>query len=62
MNLLSNLRLGVAQKIIESLTLDSIDKLICDIQPASIMEHYDESLTPQQRDIKRADYLRERLN
>ncbi len=62
MNLLSNIRLGVAQKIIESLTLDSIDKLICDIQPASIMENYGESLTPQQRDIKRADYLRERLN
>ena len=62
MSLLSNLRLGVAQKIIDSLTLDSIDKLICDIQPASIMEHYKESLTPQQRDIKRADYLRERLN
>lgn len=62
MSLLSNLRLGVAQKIIDSLTLDSIDKLICDIQPASIMEQSGESLTPQQRDIKRADYLRERLN
>ena len=62
MNLLSNLRLGVAQKIIDSLSLDSIDKLICDIQPASIMEQSGESLTPQQRDIKRADYLRERLN
>ena len=62
MKLLSNIRLGVAHKIIDSLTLDSIDKLICDIQPASIMEKSTESLTPQQRDIKRADYLRERLN
>ena len=62
MNLLSNHRLGVAQKIIDSLSLDRIEKLICDIQPASIMEQSGESLTPQQRDIKRADYLRERLN
>lgn len=62
MNLLSNVRLGVAQKVIESLTLDSIDELISNIQPASITQRCNEQLTPQQRDIKRADYLRERLN
>lgn len=62
MNLLSNVRLGVAQKLFESLSLDSIDKLICDIQPASILERYGEELTVQQRDIKRADFIRERLN
>lgn len=62
MNLLSNLRLGVSQKLLESLSVDSIDKLICDIQPANIMERYGAELEPIQRDIKRADYLRERLN
>ena len=63
MSLLSNVRLGVAQKILESLSLESIDKLISEIQPANILERYkDEELTVQQRDIRRADYLREKLN
>ncbi len=61
MNLLSNVRLGVANKVLESLTLDSIDKLMCDIQPANILNRYGE-LTVEQRDIKRADLLREKLN
>lgn len=62
MTLLSNIRLGIAHKVIESLTLDSIDKLICDIQPASIMQYCKKSLSPHERDIKRADYLRQKLN
>lgn len=63
MKLLSNVRLGVAHNLVQSLSLDSIDKLMCDIQPASVLERYKgEELTVQQRDIKRADYLRERLN
>lgn len=62
MNLLSNVRFGVAQKIYESLSLDSLDKLISEIQPASILERFGDDLTVQQRDIKRADFLRERLN
>ncbi|MBR2714775.1 MAG: ATP--guanido phosphotransferase, partial [Ruminococcus sp.] len=62
MNLLSNLRLGVAHKIIDSLSLDNIDKLVCDIQPANIMERFSDKLSVEERDIKRADYLREKLN
>ncbi len=62
MNLLSNIRLGVSHKIIDSLSTDSIDKLICDIQPASILGRFGEDLSVQQRDIKRADFLREKLN
>lgn len=62
MSLLSNIRLGLSSKQIESLSLESIDKLFCDIQPASIMVQYGEKLTPQERDIKRADYLRQKLN
>ncbi len=61
-NLLSNVRLGVAHKMVDSLSLDNLDKLMCEIQPASIMQRFSENLTPQQRDIKRADYLREKLN
>lgn len=62
MSLLSNIRLGVSSNQIESLSLSSIDKLICDIQPASIMVQFDEQLSVQERDIKRADYLRQKLN
>ncbi len=62
MNLLSNVRLGVAQKVIESLTLSSIDKLMSDVQPASILQKFGSNLSPRERDIKRADYLREKLN
>lgn len=62
MNLLSNLRLGVAHKIVDSLSLDNIDKLMSDIQPASILERFGAELSVRERDIKRADYLREKLN
>lgn len=62
MNLLSNVRLGVAQKLIESLSTDSIDKLICEIQPGNILERYGADISVRERDIKRADFLRERLN
>lgn len=60
-NLLSNVRLGVAHKVVDSLSLDNLDKLLCDIQPASVMQKFSQ-ITPQERDIKRADYLREKLN
>lgn len=62
MNLLSNVRLGVAQKQLDTLTLSSIDELISDIQPANILSRFGDELTVQERDIKRADYLREKLN
>lgn len=61
MVLLSNIRLGVSNKLFDSLSLDNIDKLICDIQPAGILQRYGESLSARERDIKRADFLREKL-
>ena len=42
-------------------TADNIDKLICDIQPAGILQRYGENLSARERDIKRADFLREKL-
>lgn len=62
MTLLSNLRLGVSQKVVESLSLESIDELMCDIQPANILSRFGDTLSVRERDIKRADYLREKLN
>ncbi len=62
MSLLSNLRLGAASKKLSTLSLENIDRLICEIQPASILSKYGEELSPKERDIKRAELLRERLN
>lgn len=62
MRLLSDLRLGVSQKLFDTLSTDSIDKLITEVQPANILQKYGEKLSPRERDIKRAELLRERLN
>ncbi len=61
MALLSNIRLGVSNKLFDSLSLENIDKLICDIQPASISQRFGENISVRERDIKRADYIREKL-
>ncbi|MBQ3284355.1 MAG: protein arginine kinase [Ruminococcus sp.] len=61
MKLLSLVRLGVSEKKIETLSTDSIDKLIVEIQPASIMTRYGDDMSPRDRDIKRAQILRERF-
>ena len=62
MKLLSLVRLGVSEKMIETLSAESIDKLIVEIQPASIMTRYGDDMSPRDRDIKRAEILRERFN
>ena len=62
MSLLSLVRLGVASKKLSTLSTDSIDRLIVEIQPATIMTKYGEDMTPQERDIKRAEMIRERFN
>lgn len=61
MRLLSLVRLGVSEKKIETLSADSIDKLIVGVQPASIMTRYGDDMSPRDRDIKRAEILRERF-
>ena len=61
MRLLSLVRLGVSEKKLETLSTDSIDKLIVEIQPASIMTRYGDDMSPRDRDIKRAEILRDRF-
>ena len=62
MNLLSLVRLGVSSKKLDTLSTDSIDKLIVEIQPASIMTRCGEDMSPRDRDVKRAEMMRERFN
>ena len=61
MSLLSLVRLGAASKKLSTLSTDSIDRLIVEIQPASIMTKFGEDMTPQERDVKRAGMIRERF-
>ncbi len=60
--LLSLVRLGVSSKKLETLSTDSIDRLIVEIQPASLMTRFGDDMTPRERDIKRAEIIRERFN
>lgn len=62
MKLLSLVRLGVSEKKLETLGTDSIDRLIVEIQPASIMTRFGDDMSPRDRDRKRAEILRTRFN
>lgn len=62
MSLLSLVRLGVSAKKLNTLSTDSIDKLIVEIQPASVMAKFGEDMTPAERDIKRAEIIRNKFN
>ena len=61
MSLLSLVRLGVGSKKLETLSTDSIDKLIIEVQPASIMTRFGDDFSPRDRDIKRAEIIREKF-
>ena len=61
MRLLSLVRLGVSEKKLSTLSTDSLDKLMVEVQPASIMTRYGDDMSPRDRDIKRAQIIRERL-
>ncbi len=59
--LLSNVRLGICEGLIDNVTTDVVDKLILEIQPASLMEREGKKLTPQERDKARAELIKKAL-
>lgn len=61
MDLLSNVRFGINTGLIEDVEIQVIDKLISDIQPATMIVNKKENLTPSQRDQLRAEHIREVL-
>ena len=61
MALISNVRVGIAVRVIEGLSLDVIGELLNDAQPATLMLHAGEDMEPLQRDALRARMVRERL-
>ncbi|MGO0121765.1 protein arginine kinase [Desulfothermobacter acidiphilus] len=61
MRLLSDLRLGVALGIIQGVTLGLVTELMVLTQPALIIKTAGRSLSPGERDVVRAQLIRERL-
>ncbi len=59
--LLSNVRMGITEGIIDSVTLEVVDSLMTSIQPASLMRAAGKKLTPQERDKARAELIRSKL-
>jgi protein arginine kinase len=61
MNLLSLMRLGVDLHIFPDLERALVDELFITTQPAHLQKQYSEKLNAEERDLIRADMVRERL-
>lgn len=59
--LLSNLRVGICEGLIDSVDLETVDSLLSKIQPASLMRQKGTKLSPEERDRVRAALIREEL-
>ncbi|MDR2346557.1 MAG: protein arginine kinase [Planctomycetaceae bacterium] len=58
---LSSLRLGVHLGIIENITIDEVNRLFLNTQPAHLQKILGEQLSQNNRDVERAKYLRSNL-
>ena len=61
MNLLSLMRLGLDLGVFADVPRALVDELFITTQPAHLQKRYSEKLTAEERDLLRADMLRERL-
>jgi len=61
MNLLSALRLGVAMNIINFIEISSINEILLLSQPAHLQKYLGKDLNPDERDVVRAEMVREKL-
>lgn len=59
--LLSDVRLGVDMGIIKNIEIETLNELMLLIQPASLQKAVGAALSPDERDIKRAEIIREKL-
>lgn len=60
-NLLSALRLGVDLEIVQDVTRQTLNRLLIVTQPAHLQKLQGKKLTPAQRDVQRADLIREEI-
>jgi len=61
MNLLSLMRLGADMAMFPGVDPSLVDELFIITQPAHLQKSYSEKLSAEERDLLRADMLRERL-
>lgn len=59
--LLSNIRMGICEGLIDSVSIETVDSLMVKIQPAGLMRHKGMRLTPEERDRVRAELIRTEL-
>lgn len=62
LNLLSAVRFGIGARIIKDITLDVVNEIMLVSRPANIQLFFGEILEEQERDVKRAEYIRNRLS
>jgi protein arginine kinase len=62
MNLLSAVRVGIALGIFDVVSVKSVNELLLMSQPAHLQKHVGAALSPAERDVARAQLVRERLS
>ncbi len=62
LSLLSAVRLGVGMGIIDNISIDTINEIMLVSRPGNIQFYFGEILEEQERDVKRAEYVRKRLS
>ena len=61
MKLISNVRLGLAEGVLSGVPLEDVNALTAAVQPATLSAGQSSSLTAAQRDIARAEMVREAM-
>ena len=61
MKLISNVRLGLAEGVLSGVPLEDVNALTAAVQPATLTAGQSSSLTAAQRDIARAEMVREAM-
>lgn len=61
LNLLSAVRFGIGVGIVNDIEIDTVNEIMMVTRPGNMQLFYGEILEEQERDIKRADYVRSRL-
>ncbi|MEO0074952.1 MAG: protein arginine kinase [candidate division WOR-3 bacterium] len=62
LNLLATVRLGVATQILTNVSLSTLNKIMILLKPANLQLFYNQKMTPQERDEKRASLIRQILS
>ena len=61
MKLFSDVKMGIEMGILKDMNSNTIDSLMILTQPASLQKYFSKDLIPEERDIKRAELIREKL-